>query len=219
MPAITLATLLSIDTLKTCVVLDSITYSRHRSNRELIGQGIANILAGSLGGISGAGTMGPTLINVVSGARTQLSGFLFGIFSLLTLLVFGQYIAWVPLSALAGILLVVSARMIDVGSIRLLLSRSTFLDFFVILTVIVIALTVSLIAAIAIGLCLAIMLFLRDQIRGSVIRRLVIGNQTHSKLRHLPSSAILLQEQGNKIVIAELQGSLFLVVWISYIPS
>ena len=62
-PALTLSVLLSIDTLKTCVVLDALTRSRHNSDRELMGQGVGNIAAFLVGGMPGAGTMGPTLVN------------------------------------------------------------------------------------------------------------------------------------------------------------
>ena len=68
-PALTLATLLSIDTLKTCVVLDAMTSSHHDSNRELIGQGLGNIFSSIAGGIPGAGTMGASMINISSGER------------------------------------------------------------------------------------------------------------------------------------------------------
>ena len=71
--ALALSALLSIDTLKTCVVLDALTRRRHNSNRELLGQGIANVAAFAVGGMPGAGTMGPTLVNVTSGGRTRAS--------------------------------------------------------------------------------------------------------------------------------------------------
>ncbi|MFI4982992.1 MAG: SulP family inorganic anion transporter, partial [Nevskiales bacterium] len=73
-PALTLAVLLSIDTLKTCVVLDALTRSRHDSNRELIGQGLGNVTAGLIGGMPGAGQMGATMVNMTSGAVTRMSG-------------------------------------------------------------------------------------------------------------------------------------------------
>ncbi|MFM2427760.1 MAG: hypothetical protein RL707_1587, partial [Pseudomonadota bacterium] len=69
-PAMTLAVLLSIDTLKTCVVLDALTGSRHDSNQELIGQGLGNLASSLIGGAPGAGTMGATLVNKASGGTT-----------------------------------------------------------------------------------------------------------------------------------------------------
>ena len=91
--AVTLAVLLSVDTLKTCVILDALTRSRHNSNRELIGQGLGNLAAGALGGMPGAGTMGATLVNLNSGGATRLSGVLVGAFALLVLLLLGPLVA------------------------------------------------------------------------------------------------------------------------------
>ena len=71
-PALTLAVLLSIDTLKTCVVLDSMTRSSHDSNRELMAQGIANVASSCIGGMPGAGQMGATLVNLTSGGQTRM---------------------------------------------------------------------------------------------------------------------------------------------------
>jgi sulfate permease, SulP family len=85
-PAITLAALLSIDTLKTCLVLDAMSGSRHQSNRELIAQGLGNFAAAMFGGTPGAGTMGATLVNRASGGETRLSGVAQGVWSLLAFL-------------------------------------------------------------------------------------------------------------------------------------
>ena len=91
-PAATLAVLLSIDTLKTCVVLDAITRSRHDSNRELIGQGAANLVATAVGGLPGAGTMGATLVNIQSGGQTRASGIIEGALALAAFLILGTLI-------------------------------------------------------------------------------------------------------------------------------
>jgi len=77
--ALTLAALLSIDTLKTCVVIDQMTRTRHDSNRELFAQGLANIASSAIGGIPGAGTMGASMVNLSSGAQTRLSGIIEGV--------------------------------------------------------------------------------------------------------------------------------------------
>ena len=104
-PAVTLAVLLSIDTLKTCVVIDAMTNTHHQSDRELVGQGASNMLSSLIGGIPGAGTMGASLINISSGGNTKLSGFVSGVAALLALWLLAPLIAWVPLAALAGILM------------------------------------------------------------------------------------------------------------------
>jgi len=209
MPALTLAVLLSIDTLKTCVVLDALTRTRHDSNRELVGQGLANLTSTVIGGVPGAGQMGATLVNISSGGQTRLSGLLEGIFALLAFLLLSKLIAWVPIAALAGILIVVGARMIDVHTFHLLRSRSTLFDFFVILAVVVVAATVSLIAASGVGIGLAVLLFIREQIGGSIVRRKIYGNQMFSKRVRLPEEMAILEKRGDRTVIYELQGSLF----------
>ena len=208
-PALTLAVLLSIDTLKTCVVLDALTRSRHDSNRELIGQGLGNVAAAAIGGMPGAGTMGATLVNMSSGARTRCSGLIEGVLSLLAFLLLGTLISWVPVAALAGILIVVGVRMIDRHSFTFLRQRSTILDFGVIGAVVVTALTVSLIAASGVGIVLAVMLFIREQIGGSIVRRKLLGNETFSKRVRTHEEMEILIAHGNRAAIIELQGSLF----------
>jgi sulfate permease, SulP family len=208
-PALTLAVLLSIDTLKTCVVLDSLTRSRHDSNRELIGQGLGNLASTAVGGVPGAGAMGVTLVNMSSGGQTRLSGVIEGALALVTLLILGPLIAWVPIAALAGILIVVGVRMFDRKSLHLLRSRSTILDFAVIVAVVIVAETVGLIPASAVGLGLAVMLFMRAQIGGHVVRRKTYGSEMFSKQVRLPEEMAVLEQRGIQTVIFELQGSLF----------
>ena len=208
-PALTLSVLLSIDTLKTCVVVDTLTRGRHNSDRELIGQGAGNIASALIGGMPGSGTMGATLVNVNSGGRTRLSGLLEGVFVLAAFVLFGNWIAWVPISALAGILFVVAFRMFDWGSFHLLRQRSTVLDFCVIAAVVVVAVGVSLIAAAGTGLALSILLFIREQIRSSVIRRKLAGDCISSTQHRSPEEQAVLQQHGGLATICELQGSLF----------
>ena len=207
--ALTLAALLSIDTLKTCVVIDQLTRTQHESNRELIAQGIANIASSSVGGIPGAGTMGATLVNLNSGAQTRMSGVLEGLLSLVAALILGSFMAWIPVAALAGILIVIGVRMLDREPLRFIESRATVFDFGVVLSVIVVALTVGLIAASATGVILAIILFLREQIGGSVVRHKVYANQMSSTWYRPEAEMRIIEQKGDQAVIFELQGSLF----------
>ena len=208
-PALTLAVLLSIDTLKTCVVLDALTRSRHDSNRELIGQGLGNLASSAIGAIPGAGTMGATLVNISGGASSRFSGLIEGVLALLAFLLLANFISWVPVAGLAGILIVIGVRMIDRNSLNYLKSRSTMLDFAVIVAVIGTALTVSLIAASGVGIVLAVMLFIREQIGGSIIRRKLLGNETFSKRIRTHEEMEILTAHGDRAAIIELQGSLF----------
>jgi len=209
MPALTLSVLLSIDTLKTCVVVDALTRTRHDSNREIVGQGFANLASAVIGGMPGAGTSGATLVNIANGGKTRLSSVLEGALVLVAFLLLGGLVAWAPIAALAGILIVVAYRMFDRGSFRLLRQRSTVLDFLVVASVIAVAVGVGLITASGVGVALAIILFIRDQIRGTVIHRKIYGNTVFSRQRRLPEEVAVLEALGGQTVAAELEGSLF----------
>ena len=207
--ALTLAVLLSIDTLKTCIVVDQLTRSRHDSDRELVAQGVANICSATIGGIPGAGAMGPTLVNVNSGGRTRLSGILEGVFALVAALALGSFLAWIPVAALAGILIVVGIRMIDREPLHFVQSRATVFDFVVVLAVVVAALTIGLIAASGVGVALAILLFVREQIGGTVVRHKIYVHQTSSTWVRTEAEMQIIESKGDQGVIFELQGSLF----------
>lgn len=208
-PAMTLAVLLSIDTLKTCLVIDAMTNSNHQSNRELIGQGVGNMASSLVGGIPGAGTMGASLINISSGGTTKMSGMVTGVASLLALVVLAPLIAWVPVAALAGILIVTGFRMIDRHSLAFFYTPATRLDFMVILSVILVALFGNLIAASGVGVALAILLFIREQTRSSVIRSRIDGLDIFARRNHGPSPFAAPEPTGYEAVVFELQGSLF----------
>ena len=207
--ALTLAALLSIDTLKTCVVIDQMTRTRHDPNRELFAQGLANITASAIGGIPGAGTMGASMVNLSSGAQTRISGIVEGVLVLVAALLLNVFIAWIPIATLAGILIVVGLRMIDTKPLRFLESRATVVDFAVVAVVIGCALTVGLIAASASGVALSILLFVREQVGGAVVRHKTFVNQRSSTWYRPEAEMHLIAQKGDKAVIFELQGSLF----------
>jgi SulP family sulfate permease len=207
--AIALSTLLSIDTLKTCVILDALTKNRHDSNRELFGQGLANLTAFLTGGLSGSGTVGATLVNVTSGGRTTTSGLIEGGLVLLVIVVLSPLIAWVPISALAGILLVVAFRIFDWQAFRLLKHKETRFDFMVIAAVVIVAESVGLIAAAGTGIGLAILLFIRYQVRISVLRRRTTLKEVSSKTYRLEAEDAILQQHGGEATVIDLFGNLF----------
>jgi SulP family sulfate permease len=208
-PSLTLAVLLSLDTLKTCVVVDALTGARHESNRELFGQGVANSVSAIIGGMPGSGTSGPTLVNIASGGRTRWSAVLEGCVVLLAFLLLGKVVAWAPLAALAGILVVVAFRMFDWGVFRWAQRKATFLDFLVVAAVIGVAVGIDLISASAVGVALSILLFIRNESRGAVIRRKLYGSKVLSKRRRLPEQAAILAEKGDETLVVQLEGSLF----------
>ncbi|MBS7290510.1 MAG: SulP family inorganic anion transporter [Bacteroidales bacterium] len=160
-PGLTLACLGSIDTLLTSVVADNITKTKHNSNKELIGQGIGNAVAGLFCGISGAGATMRTVVNVKSGGRTQLSGMVHALLLLSILLGLGSLVKFVPLSVLAGILITVGAGIIDIRGFKDLLKvdRS---DAFVLVAVFLVTVFLDLLTAVAIGMVAACVLFMKN---------------------------------------------------------
>lgn len=208
-PSLTLSILLSLDTLKTCVGVDALTHTRHKSSHELVGQGCGNLASFLLGGMPGAGAMGPTLINLTSGGQTSRSGLIEGLLVLLSLLTLTSFIAWIPIAALAGILLLIACRMFDLKTFRLLLTKSGRLDFMVIAGVIAVALSMDLIVAAGAGIAMAILLFIRDQVKGSVIRRKRSLSEISSKTKRGERGREILRRFGDQGAVCELQDNLF----------
>jgi len=115
---VTLALLGSIDSLLTAVIADNLTKQRHDSNRELIGQGIGNIIAAVFGGIPGAGATKGTVVNINAGGKTRLSGVLHGVLQLAVLLGLGSMASLIPMSVLAGLLISVGVAILDKRGFR-----------------------------------------------------------------------------------------------------
>ena len=112
-PALIIALLGSIDSLLTSLIADSMTRTRHNPNRELVGQGIGNTIAGFIGGLPGAGATMGTVVNLRAGGRTQVSGVLRAAILLALVLGLGKYVEAIPHAALAGILMKVGWDIID----------------------------------------------------------------------------------------------------------
>ncbi len=208
-PALTLAALLSIDTLKTALVVETMTSVRLNANRELIGQGIGNLGSALIGGIAGSGTMGASLVNISAGGRTWRSTLMVGVFSLFAFLALVPLIAWIPVSALAGVLIVLGARMIDQRGLAFFFTPATRLDFVVILSVILVAIFENLVAASGVGVALAILLFIREQTRSSVVRNRIEGHEIFSRHAGIAANPQRIDVDGRGVVVFELQGSLF----------
>ena len=173
--ALTLALLGAIDSLLTSVIADNITKTKHHSNRELVGQGIGNIMASCIGGLPGAGATMRTLVNVNAGGQTPLSGVIHGVLLLATLLGLGNYAQEIPIPVLAGILITVGVGIIDYKGFRHIKSVPR-TDAVVMLIVLGMTMFVDLIQAVAVGLILSSILFMKqmsDQL-GSEVKILPI---------------------------------------------
>jgi sulfate permease, SulP family len=159
-PAITIAMLGAIESLLSAVVSDGMISSNHRSNTELIAQGIANIASGLFGGIPATGAIARTATNVRNGGRTPIAGMVHAVTLLLILLFFGKYAAMIPLSCLAGILIVVAYNMSEWRSFISILRGSKY-DVMVLLVTFLLTVFADLTIAIEVGMVLAAMLFMQ----------------------------------------------------------
>lgn len=155
---LTIALLGSIETLLASVVADNATNSRHNSNKELIGQGIANFTAPFFGGVAGTGAIVRTMVNIRSGARTKLSGIFHGVILIVVMLFLGGPAAHIPLAALAGVLMMTAIGMFETEPIKLI-PKAPIPDSVVMLTTIAITVFVDLITAVEVGMVMAAFLF------------------------------------------------------------
>lgn len=160
-PALALAALGSIESLLSAVVADGMTVSeKHDSDRELIGQGLANIVVPFFGGIPATGAIARTAVNVRAGGKTRLSGVVHGVAIAIIVLTLAPLAAQVPLAALAGILMVTSVRMIEWEAIGLLM-RATYSDFAVMMLTWTVTIFFDLVLAVEVGLIAAGALFIK----------------------------------------------------------
>jgi len=153
-PALILALLGSVDSLLTSLVADSLTGTRHNADRELIGQGIGNMVAGLIGGVPGAGATMGTVINIRAGGKTQVSGVLRALVVLALLLGLGRYVEPIPHAVLAGILMKVGWDIVDWRMLARL-HRIRREHLFVMLITLGLTVFVDLVTAVAIGLIAA----------------------------------------------------------------
>lgn len=159
-PAFTIAILGAIESLLSAVVADGMIGGHHRSNTELIAQGAANIVAPLFGGIPATGAIARTATNVKNGGRTPVAGMVHAVVLLLIMLFFGKWASLIPMSCLAGILIVVSYNMSEWRSFRSVLKASYF-DIVILLVTFFLTVLVDLTVAIEIGVVLAALLFMK----------------------------------------------------------
>jgi len=159
-PAFTIALLAAVESLLSAVVADGMIGGRHRSNMELVAQGIANIASPLFGGIPATGAIARTATNVKNGGRTPVAGMVHSLTLLLITLFFGRWAALIPLATLAAILVVVSYHMSEWRTFRSELTAPKS-DVVVLLTTFTLTVLIDLTVAIEVGMVLAAFLFMR----------------------------------------------------------
>ncbi len=206
--AFTLAALGAIDSLLTSVVADNLTKTKHNSNQELIGQGIGNMVGALMAGLPGAGATMRTVINVNSGGKTKLSGVISGIFLLLVLLGLSRIVAYIPMGVLAGILITVGIGIIDYKGFRHLRSVPR-TDAVIMIVVLLLTVFVDLLVAVAIGMVLAAVLFMKS-ISDVIENRTTSGSFREFALEQpWADEGDIVERFGDRIFIKHLDGPLF----------
>jgi len=158
--ALTLALLGAIDSLLTSVVADNMTKTKHKPNKELIGQGIGNSIGAIFGGIPGAGATIRTVVNINAGGKTRLSGMMAGVLLLVILLALGPVASQIPAAVLAGILITVGIGVMDYKGLKAIpdMPRT---EVIIMLIVLVLSSVWNLVYAVGIGLVIASLMFMK----------------------------------------------------------
>jgi SulP family sulfate permease len=158
--ALTLALLGAIDSLLTSVVADNMTKTKHKPNKELVGQGIGNSIAALFGGIPGAGATIRTVVNINAGGKTRLSGMFAGLLLLVILLALGPIASKIPAAVLAGILITVGIGVMDYKGLKAIPYMPK-AEVIIMLVVLVLSSIWNLVYAVGIGLVIASLMFMK----------------------------------------------------------
>ena len=159
-PAFTIALLAAIESLLSATVADGMISGRHRSNAELMAQGVANIFCSIFGGIPATGAIARTATNVKSGAKTPIAGIVHAITLALLLLFLGRYAGAIPLAALAGILVVVCYNMCEIHHFKTIL-KGPASDALVLLLTFALTILIDLTVAVEVGVVFSALIFVR----------------------------------------------------------
>jgi len=197
-------------------VVDDTTGARHDSNRELIGQGLANIVSGCFGGVPGAGSPSTSMASHHAGSRSQLSAAVTSLLILLAATVGAGWIAALPLAAVAGVMLPVAADVADRWSVGLFLDLRETLsrrrelagDLVIVCVVAVVTVWVNLVVAVLFGLMITAAVFAAKMSK-PVVRRVYSGAVRRSMRQRNMEQTAILKAHGSCISVFELEGPLF----------
>ena len=209
----TISLLGSIETLLASVVADNTTNTRHNSNKELIGQGFGNFVAGIFGGVAGTGAIVRTMVNVRSGGITRLSGIIHGVVLILVMLFLGKLASTIPLAALAGVLMMTAIGMLELEPLKLL-PRTPVADAAVMIATILITVFTDLITAVEVGMVMASFLFVYRMSEMGMSQSLL--EERKGVTLDEPTQKLLKE---NKIVVFDVEGPLFFGAAKSFVTA
>ncbi|MBQ3053955.1 MAG: sulfate permease [Clostridia bacterium] len=202
-PAFTIAILASIESLLSCVVADGMIGGHHRSNAELVGQGVANIMSALFGGIPATGAIARTAANVKNGGRTPIAGIVHAVTLLLILLFLMPYASMIPMSALASILIMVAYNMSGIKTFGRMIKTAPKSDIAVLVITLVLTVLFDLVVAIEVGMILAVFLFMKrmadtSQVKSWIYKEDVNENEISENmdLKKVPSNTLVYEISG-----------------------
>jgi SulP family sulfate permease len=202
--ALVLAMLGCIDALLTSLVADSLTRTEHDSNKELIGQGIGNLVSGLFGGIAGAGATMGTVVNIQSGGRTALSGLCRALVLLVVVLGLSQYLSVIPFAVLAGIAFKVGFDIVDWGFLKRAHKISPKAAF-IMYGVIILTVFVDLIVAVGVGVFVANVLTI-ERLSNHRADRVKAITYDDEEIELNPEEKQLLERANGRVVLFYLSG-------------
>ena len=204
---LTLAGLGAIDSLLTSLVADNVTRTQHKSDRELIGQGIGNTIAGLFGGLPGAGATMRTVVNVKAGGRTPISGALHAVILLAIVLGAGSLASDIPKAVLAGILIKVGVDIIDWDYLKRL-KNAPKAGVVIMSTVLIVTVTIDLLLAVGIGMVMASFLFMKRITDMQIAGTSAITNPEDigKELALSEQEAEIMQQANNQIMLFHMSG-------------
>ncbi|MDO5084514.1 MAG: SulP family inorganic anion transporter [Arachnia propionica] len=204
-PAVAIASLAALESLLSARVADGLAPEVPRTNpdRELLGQGVANIGSGLFGGLPATGAIARTAVNVRSGGRTRLAAVTHSLVLLVVILALGPVVALIPLSALAGVLILTATRMMNVR-IAARIWRTTRADRLTFLATCITTVLLDLIIAVLLGVMMAAVMSLRHMSATTSVRREHLPAHTPSGLVDFPT-----HELHDKVAVYRIDGVLF----------
>lgn len=199
-PAFTIAILGAIESLLSAVVADGMSGTKHHSNQELIGQGIANIVTPLFGGFAATGAIARTATNIRNGATSPLSGIIHGITLILILLFLAPLAFYIPLAVLSAILFVVAWNMSEAKHFLKMLMNAPRADVAILLITFCLTVFADLVIAVNIGVILAALLFLKKMAKSVEVKQTsekeLLKEFRHDGIKQLPSDILIFSLEG-----------------------
>lgn len=206
-PAISIALLAAIESLLSAVVADGMTGRHHRSNAELVAQGVANIVSPLFLGIPATGAIARTATNIKNGGRSPFAGLIHAVTLLIILLAAGNLASLVPMAVLAGILLVVSYNMSEIHLFKRILQGTTKSDASVLLCTFAFTVLIDLTVAIQLGIVLAAVLFMKRMVDLAEVQSLAPDEATADRICAADAAALSGLPEG--VMVYEVNGPFF----------